>query len=753
MNKEFPDIELLLNDILQIVQNPSSRIDFTADAYKKNKGITSYLKKIQRTLTSRYFSKKEVDGFVKKANNLLLGYAQHRYSKELKLTNNETFDSLVTGLNFLGQELNNSTVTTHYLNDVFSSIGDIVLVVNKVGHILYVNSAGCNMLGYKESEIKDTQIRLILEKGFQLDDLLASQKTHLPVNFVTSSGGLLPVSLKISNFERLDNPMMGYVIIARDLSVVLKHQKEIEKKNRIILKANKELENAHQNLRIILDSVDVMVYIADIQTNEVLFLNDYGRNLFKEIPGKLSWESIHSAIDPPCPYQKKHITKDKEGPGNEPFQHEFKNKANGRWYECRDKIINWPDGRTVRLVIAADVTERKKAEEERVIKEQLEKKILLAEESLKFKQKFLANMSHEIRTPLAGIIGITEAMSKTQLNDQQAEFVKILQVSGESLRVLIDDVLDYSKIEAGKIRLNKNTFCLKTALKSVNDLFSNVIKKEIEMRLSISDSLPEYINADEFRISQVVRNFVSNAIKFTEKGSITLSASLVDEDQKDSTFDDFLIKIDVSDTGIGIRESKLNELFKPFVQLEDANQKKYAGTGLGLSICKEIATMHGGEIGVESKINHGSTFWFTFRTEKAAMPKPKSQKIDSERTKVQNLNILLVEDNLINQKVFSINLKYLGHTITCADNGAQALEKVKTGKFDLILMDVQMPVMDGVTATKLLKETYNVLPPIIGLSANAFEGDREKYMALGMDEYLTKPLDVDDFLDVIDKLF
>lgn len=401
------------------------------------------------------------------------------------------------------------------------------------------------------------------------------------------------------------------------------------------------------------------------------------------------------------------------------------------------------------LLTSRVIVVRRFVESERKLKEEMERKVMVAEESVNFKQKFLANMSHEIRTPLSGILGITEALSRSSLTVQQEEYVRILNVSGESLKGVIDDVLDYSKIEAGKITLKKKVFSIVELFENVKSLFYNSRKKQVDFALLFDPALPEYIKADEHRIGQVLRNLVSNAIKFTEKGSITLQVSPVADSQPNG---ELLLKVAVKDTGTGIRKEKLRFLFQPFSQVGETDFREYEGTGLGLSISKEIVEMHQGTIGVESTPGVGSTFWFTFKAQVAEMPETYNASRKPMLKKNRNLNILLVEDNLINQKVFSVTLKYLGHNVTIARNGQEAVDVFLPGVFDLVLMDVQMPVMDGIKATNILKSKYAELPPIVGLSANAFEGDREKYMKLGMDEYLTKPLKAEELEALLEKL-
>ena len=398
-----------------------------------------------------------------------------------------------------------------------------------------------------------------------------------------------------------------------------------------------------------------------------------------------------------------------------------------------------------------DITERKQAEKERLLKGKLEREIAIAEEALKFKQNFLANMSHEIRTPLTGILGMADILTKTNLDDDQAEYLDTILQSGKNLREIINDVLDFSKIEAGKMQLKKRVFPIENLFNTAERLFKSLCKKPIAFQCSKGPKLPAYIKADENRITKVINNLISNAVKFTEKGEITLQVEL---QQVNPGTNPLEIKISVSDTGKGIHEERQENLFQPFTQIDDRDTRQFEGTGLGLSICKEIAVMHGGDIGLKSSPNRGSTFWFTFAAEEASPKnylKTKSEGMFSK--KPVNLKILLAEDKLVNQKVIKLLLNSLGHEVTLAENGEKALQTFEPEKFDLILMDIQMPVMDGIAATKALREEFTALPPIVGLSANAFEGDREKYMNKGLDEYLTKPFNVDDFMRVMDELF
>jgi signal transduction histidine kinase/CheY-like chemotaxis protein len=398
-----------------------------------------------------------------------------------------------------------------------------------------------------------------------------------------------------------------------------------------------------------------------------------------------------------------------------------------------------------------DITDRKIAEEERIAKGKLEKQIALAEDSLRFKQNFLANMSHEMRTPLTGILGMAEILRNTQLNDQQHDYLSTIIHSGENLREIINNVLDFSKIEAGKVLIKNSIFPFKTITDNALKIFNSICRKPIDFEYTTDPRLPAFIIADRTRINQVVNNLISNAVKFTQSGKISFHSQLISPDPQSKLLE---IKISITDTGKGISETTYDKLFKPFSQIEDEDTRGYEGTGLGLSICRELVRILKGNIGVQSRPNMGSTFWFTFQVEQASVPVHADEIITAiQPINHLNLRILLAEDKSVNQKVIKLMMSSMGHEVTIAQNGLEALEKFIPGNFDLILMDIQMPVMDGIAATQHIRKKYKEIPPIIGLSANAFEGDREKYMAKGLDEYLIKPLKTDEFNIVLNKFF
>ncbi|TVQ16320.1 MAG: response regulator, partial [Bacteroidetes bacterium] len=252
------------------------------------------------------------------------------------------------------------------------------------------------------------------------------------------------------------------------------------------------------------------------------------------------------------------------------------------------------------------------------------------------------------------------------------------------------------------------------------------------------------------RISQVINNLLSNAVKYSEKGEISLHIKREKKPERGAV----IIRVEISDTGMGIRPEKKDAIFAPFSAVNQIDTSSYEGTGLGLAICKEFVKMHGGDIGFTSQPGNGSTFWFTFKAEEVKNENTlqEERKEDSPISR-RGLHILLAEDKVITQKVIGLQLKDMGHNVIIATNGKEAIDLFEPGKFDMILMDIQMPVMDGITAANELKSKYIDLPPVIGLSANAFEGDREKYIKMGFDEYITKPMKRDRFIEVVNNFF
>lgn len=378
----------------------------------------------------------------------------------------------------------------------------------------------------------------------------------------------------------------------------------------------------------------------------------------------------------------------------------------------------------------------------------------LAEQSKKVKEQFLATMSHEIRTPLNAILGFQELLKDTQLNDEQKEYLESIDFAGKNLLVIINDILDLSKIEAGKFEFSEDEINIKQILKAAIELISFRAKeKNVKLILDHDSEIPLLLVGDSARFNQILLNLLGNAIKFTEKGSITVTSKLLEATDKDA-----LCEFKVIDTGIGIPKEKLKSVFERFTQATSDTTRKYGGTGLGLTIVQQLLELQGGGIEVESEAGKGSTFKFYLRFKQATNNVFAKNKAEVSNTEIINLDynkklhILLAEDTPLNQRLVLKVLQKWGYTLDIANNGLEALEKLKVNTYDLILMDIQMPEMDGYTAAqeiRILNDPEKRKTPIIALTAHASKEEAEKCLALGMNAYVTKPFNTEFLRNLI----
>lgn len=374
-----------------------------------------------------------------------------------------------------------------------------------------------------------------------------------------------------------------------------------------------------------------------------------------------------------------------------------------------------------------------------ILEEQKEK----LEEATRVKSDFLATMSHEIRTPMNGVLGMTELLLETPLNHQQEEFAETIRLSGENMLVILNDILDFSKIEAGKVELETNPIHVSSFLQNCVKLFSRRInEKKLKSELIISPLVPENILGDATRIRQIIWNMLSNAIKFTEKGKITIEVTVIERQE-----DNFKLKFWVRDTGPGISPEQQAKLFEAFTQADSSITRKYGGTGLGLAISDRLIHLMGGKIGVNSTLGKGSNFYFTLPTQvaqkqaKVTATKSSDLSINTQTEKIRNLRILIAEDNEVNQFVMLSMLNKHGIQAHIAADGQEVLRALEDQDFDIILMDIQMPNMNGLDATKEIISLYGSKRPIIiSVSANALPQDQQKYLDIGMDDSLQKPI-------------
>ena len=373
---------------------------------------------------------------------------------------------------------------------------------------------------------------------------------------------------------------------------------------------------------------------------------------------------------------------------------------------------------------------------------ELAKQKKIAERAVLAKDSFLANMSHEIRTPLNAIIGFTDLLAQTKLDDVQRDYINSVQVAEENLLLIINDILDLSKIESGNLMIDAQPFNLKKTLKHVYDLLKVKVPAAVEFNLFLDADMPEIAIGDQGKLNQILVNLAGNALKFTEEGEVTISVKKVNE-----SADDYSLRFSVKDTGIGIPEKKLKTIFERFTQAEESTTRKFGGTGLGLNIVKQLIELQNAEIHVKSRQGVGSEFFFVITYKKANY----IEKTDEPSAEYNpgKLKILLCEDNALNQKLAKIVIHNFGFELDIAENGEIGIDLLSKNKYDLVLMDLQMPVKDGYQTTHHIRNKMNLSIPIIAMTAHSLVGEQERCYKEGMNAYVPKPFKQEVLLEAI----
>ncbi len=618
-----------------------------------------------------------------------------------------------------------------------------VAVTHENGKITEANYAFSEITGYSVTELLSINIENLVHPGYlkKFREYVANisigvNNTPLEIKIIDQKGVTKIVHVFSSLLPESGNGN-SFLYVVNDITV--------------FKKTESELLYAGSNVKAVLENTDAPIFSIDFN-HRITVMNSafveenikrHGKapkagddyRAYLTLEEKLKWEEAISNV-----MRGKKVSKD-----------ETINYADGTFDYFENSF--YPISIESKKIIGVSILSRKVTE--RIMFEQeLVKAKEIAEHATKAKSEFLATMSHEIRTPLNGLLGMSELLTTTNLNDRQKEFVSSIQLSGEALLSIINDVLDYSRIEAERVELEKKPFELKQCIDETFEiLYSKALEKGNKFSQQIESKLPQVLSGDKVRLRQILVNLVGNAVKFTNNGTISVEAAI-----GKTVNNKIEIKFAVRDTGIGMTPEQTAKLFQSFSQADTSTFRKYGGSGLGLAISAKLVSLMGGEISVESIPGKGSNFYFNvyMSPSNITLEKPKAEVTYSDNLNLAKqlpLNILIAEDNIINQKLAKATLERLGYQPIIVNNGKEAVQEILRNEYQLVFMDIQMPEMDGLEATKQILESDTIKnkPIIIAMTAFAIHGDKEKFIEAGMNDYISKPIKIEDFTTMIKK--
>ncbi|WP_319541277.1 PAS domain S-box protein [uncultured Pseudodesulfovibrio sp.] len=594
--------------------------------------------------------------------------------------------------------------------------------------ITYVNEIMADFLGYDAVDIigrRYTQFILPKEvKDFEkhADEVMLGKRDRYERQFLHKDGHGMWGLVSVSPLTSEEGDHLGAFAMIADIT---------------------EVKQAHERLLTILDGMSAYIYVSDLDTNEILFMNAHMRDRFGPYDSETTCYQHVRGLSKKCENCAKKKIIDADGKPAGTLVSERYSEKHKTWYLNYDSAIEWLRGRLVHMHMGTDITELK------TMATELEHAMVEAQAASLSKNEFLANMSHEIRTPLNGLLGMMQLLQLTNLEPTQQDYLNTALNSGRNLLQILNDILDLSKVESGKLELEESEFELGEMLDSVISTFRfDVEERGLNMSWTIDPDLPRFFMADRGRLRQILFNLVGNAAKFTDHGSIHVEAYPL---KSTLTKDNVHIFFQVTDTGIGIPAHKIKDVFDPFTQADGSTTRKYQGTGLGLGIVHRLVSLMNGTLNVDSRLNEGTTLVFTIQAR--PVDNPTRSTADNEHGSHQkSLSILVAEDERVNQMVVERLLKKFGHLPLCVDSGEKALEILKNESFDLFLSDIQMPGLDGVETTRVIRQKLGLDLPIIALTAHAMKGDKDRFMEAGMNGYIAKPFNMEKLRKEIERV-
>jgi len=668
-----------------------------------------------------------------------LQQAEQRITELEDLLARQTGSVLTTvqDLSLCGQQREELQQSRNKYRKLFNYANDAMFVISldhtspAYGCFSDVNNVACKRLGYTREELLGkTPFDISHEKDFAKNSQLAARLNRdgsatYQTTYITKSGAKLPVEVNALRLT-IDGKDL-YMAIARDIT---------ERKS-----AEEALQKSEHLYRLLADNVHDVIWTTDDRLAPKHVSPSF--NHLTGFPLERAISIISLDIINTSPFTSDdfhHLVVNKEESLH--WESEIRTAGGKKiWVESIASALPESSNKFTGIIgVTRDISSRKKI----ILELEAAKEQAFA--ANKAKSEFLANMSHEVRTPMNGVLGMLQLMTLTTLDDEQLEYVETAMASGESLLTIINDILDYSKIEAGKLQMTPEEFQLREIIKTLMNSFKTAINhQKVRLHCTIAPEVPNILVADHVRIRQVLYNLVGNAVKFTEQGEINIGISLLEQIADDRV----RLECTITDTGIGVPEDIGDQLFEPFTQIESPRQKKVKGTGLGLSIVKQLVTRMDGTVELKRNGAQGTKVTFTLvagKGEMRSIPERSILPTPILTSPHRRLSTLVVEDEQINQQILQAILTKLGHRSTIAGDGHLALELLGAQQFDIVLMDVQMPDLDGIETTKIIRhaEKYRHIRniPIIALTAYAMAGDRDKCLAAGMDSYLSKPVDI-----------
>ncbi|KHK02901.1 PAS domain-containing hybrid sensor histidine kinase/response regulator [Desulfovibrio sp. TomC] len=654
-------------------------------------------------------------------------------------------------LEMQNEELRQKQVDLDILRARYFDLYDLAPIayctLSEQGFILEANLAAASMFGVARQELVEQPFTRFVFKEDQdiyylyRKQLLTTNTSSVCEIRIDKKGkGFLWVSLTTTTAPSRDGSSVCHMMI----NVITEYKRTEEM-----------LTNRDELIRVILDSSLNFIVVKDLEGRFILtnkaFAQSFGFRQ-EDLIGKTDYDILDLEIAARLRERDLYVIKTGENLVSEDTIATSGGRRSFRG--TRTPVINKKGSIEGICNIAFDITDKNDIEQQLVVARDE------ALQSTRAKSEFLANMSHEIRTPMNGIIGLSQLMLETPLNEEQQDYTNLIVESSNNLVTLINDILDFSKIEAGKLEIIENEFCIHDICRSVASIFKEQIyRKKIKLTIDVSPKVPNLIISDAGRIRQVLFNLVGNAMKFTESGEVKIHIDFANDIIPNKK----RLRFAVSDTGIGIPKDLIADLFKPFTQIDGSLTRKYKGTGLGLSIVKRLVSLMNGDVAIESKVGKGTTVNFNILIGVPDMvglspdyPHRKNELIPSGDLPYQmHLKILLVEDDEINQRIGRRLLEKYGAIVVSAVNGEEALRCLSNEKFDIVLMDIQMPVMDGLAATRAIRASIGKFYkniPIVAMTALAMAGDKEICLAAGMDDYISKPVDITVLKKTIEKM-